>query len=41
MGIQAGNVQEMYQKMHARLEKLLPDVEIKYKAELGKTQHLS
>lgn len=35
MGIQAGNVQEMYQKMHARLEKLLPDVEIKYKAELA------
>jgi quinolinate synthase len=35
MGIQAGSVREMYQKMRARLEKIVPDVEIKYKAELA------
>jgi len=35
MGIQAGSVQEMYQKMRAKLEKLIPGVEIKYKAELA------
>ncbi len=35
MGIKAGSVQEMYQQMRAKLERLVPDVEIKYKAELA------
>ncbi len=35
MGIKAGNVHEMYEKMRVKLDRLVPDVEIKYKAELA------
>ncbi len=35
MGIKAKNVRDMYEQMHAKLERLVPDVEIKYKAELA------